>query len=95
MNKNQAKGEIKKGAGKMVANESLEAEGHIERAAGRAQSAYGDLKNAIDKKSRTITPATLAMPGEGQSPYAHHGTIRRRHDRRHNPSRTTELNRLI
>ena len=47
----EAKGDIKKGAGKIVGNESLEAEGHVEKAAGKVQTAYGDLKNAVDKNS--------------------------------------------
>lgn len=47
----QSKGEIKKGAGKALGNKSLEAEGRIDKASGKAQSTYGDLKNTIDKKS--------------------------------------------
>jgi len=47
----EAKGGIKKGAGRIVGNETLAAEGHIEKTAGRVQSAYGDLKNAIARNS--------------------------------------------
>ena len=47
----EAKGDIKKSAGRIVGNESLEAEGHIEKAAGKVQTAYGDLRDAIDRDS--------------------------------------------
>lgn len=47
----EAKGEIKKDAGKLVGNKSLEAEGVIDKATGKVQSALGDGKNAIKKKS--------------------------------------------
>ena len=58
MNKDQIKGRakeivgnIKTAAGKLVGNKKLEEKGKIEKAVGTVQSAYGDLKNAVDKKS--------------------------------------------
>jgi uncharacterized protein YjbJ (UPF0337 family) len=55
MNKDQVKGRIKaaKGdakavAGKVLGNKSLTAEGNVERAAGKIQKIYGDLKEDLD-----------------------------------------------
>ncbi|MGE5865312.1 MAG: CsbD family protein [Rhizobacter sp.] len=49
----QAKGHIKETAGKAVGNERLEAEGKVDKTAGRVQSGVGDakekVKDAIDK----------------------------------------------
>lgn len=57
MNKDQVKGhvkevegKVKEVAGKLVGNEKLEIEGRVDKAVGKAQSAYGDLKNAVEKK---------------------------------------------
>ena len=57
MNKDQIKGhvkevegKVKEVAGKIVGNEKLKAEGQIDKAVGKAQTAYGDLKEAIEKK---------------------------------------------
>ena len=56
MNKDQAKGRVKevKGkvkevAGRAVGNVNLEQKGKIEKTAGKAQAAYGDLKNDLKK----------------------------------------------
>lgn len=47
----EAKGEIKKGAGKLVGNKTLEVEGNVDKAAGKTQSAYGDMKKEIRKNT--------------------------------------------
>jgi uncharacterized protein YjbJ (UPF0337 family) len=56
MNKDQtlgrietAKGRLKEVVGKAVGNESLEREGRIQGVAGKVQSGYGDLKEALKK----------------------------------------------
>ena len=60
MNKDQIKGRIervkgsvKEKAGRAIGNPSLRAEGTVDKAAGRAQATYGDvkekIKDAIDK----------------------------------------------
>lgn len=49
----EAKGSVKEVAGKAVGNKDLEAEGSVDKAAGKVQSTYGDakekVKGAIDK----------------------------------------------
>jgi uncharacterized protein YjbJ (UPF0337 family) len=40
----QAKGSVKEAAGKVVGNENLKAEGKLDKAAGKTQATYGDLK---------------------------------------------------
>ncbi len=42
----QAKGAVKEGAGKMVGDKKLEAEGKAEKAAGKVQNAVGGVKDA-------------------------------------------------
>jgi len=49
-NVKEVKGNIKEVAGKLVGNEKLEIEGKVDKAVGNAQSAYGDLKDAVEKK---------------------------------------------
>ena len=56
MNKDQAKGRIeeakrkvKEVAGKMVGNETLEQKGKVQKAVGKVQAGYGDLKDALKK----------------------------------------------
>jgi len=51
MNKNQvkgrveqAKGNVKEAAGKIVGNPDLEAEGQVDKAVGKVQATYGDVK---------------------------------------------------
>ena len=46
---NEAKGTVKEIAGKLVGNEDLEQEGTIQKAAGKVESAYGNLKEDIKK----------------------------------------------
>ena len=41
----QAKGAIKEVAGKAVGNETLEAKGKVQKTAGRAKAAVGDVKS--------------------------------------------------
>ena len=43
----QAKGAVKEAAGKVVGNKNLEGEGKIEKATGKAQANYGDLKKDV------------------------------------------------
>jgi uncharacterized protein YjbJ (UPF0337 family) len=43
----QAKGSIKEVAGKTVGNRDLEAEGKIDKATGKVQAEYGDLKQDV------------------------------------------------
>ena len=45
----EAKGSIKQSTGKVVGNADLEAEGAIDKAAGKAQAGYGDAKEKIKK----------------------------------------------
>ena len=45
----EAKGKVKKVAGKLVGNKELEQEGVIQNAAGQVESAYGNLKQNIKK----------------------------------------------
>lgn len=56
MNKDQLKGRVKKAkgtveeaVGKVTGKESLEQKGKLEKAAGRMQAGYGDIKNDIGK----------------------------------------------
>ena len=43
---NQAKGEAKEAAGKITGDEKLKAEGKVDKATGKAQSAIGGMKDA-------------------------------------------------
>ena len=49
----QAKGSVKEATGKAVGNTSLQGEGKVDKAAGKAQATYGDakekVKGAVDK----------------------------------------------
>ena len=49
----EAKGSVKETTGKAVGNRELEAEGTVDKAAGKVQTNYGDakekVKDAIDK----------------------------------------------
>ncbi len=45
----EAKGSIKEATGKLVGNRDLEAEGTLDKAAGRAQAGYGDAKEKVKK----------------------------------------------
>jgi uncharacterized protein YjbJ (UPF0337 family) len=51
----QAKGVVKETAGKLVGDKKLETEGTTDKAAGKAQSGVGGLKNAVrGNKASTI-----------------------------------------
>jgi uncharacterized protein YjbJ (UPF0337 family) len=43
----QAKGSVKEATGKVVGNDNLQAEGQIDKAAGKAQATYGDAKQNV------------------------------------------------
>ncbi len=43
----QAKGSVKEAAGKVVGNKELEGEGKADKAAGKVQAGYGDLKKDV------------------------------------------------
>ena len=43
----QAKGSVKEVAGKVVGNEKLEAEGKLDKTAGKVKAKYGDLKEDV------------------------------------------------
>jgi len=58
MNKDQAKGRIKEAGGKIkevagraVGDLNLEQKGKLQKAAGKAQAGFGDLKNALKKRA--------------------------------------------
>ena len=46
----KAKGTIKEGAGKLTGDESMEAEGKMDKAAGKVQNAAGGVKDALKGK---------------------------------------------
>jgi uncharacterized protein YjbJ (UPF0337 family) len=48
----QAKGNVKEGAGKALGDRDLEAEGQVDQAAGKAQATYGDAKEKVKDKLR-------------------------------------------
>ncbi len=48
----KAKGKVKEAAGKLVGNESLEAEGKVDQVSGAVQKKVGDVKEAIDTVTR-------------------------------------------
>ena len=43
----QAKGSIKEATGKVVGNEKLQAEGKVDKVAGKTQATYGDVKEDL------------------------------------------------
>jgi len=43
----EAKGKVKEVAGKLVGNDELELKGKIQKTGGKAQAAYGDVKEDI------------------------------------------------
>lgn len=45
----EAKGKVKEVTGKVVGNSALEKKGAIEKAAGKVQGKFGDLKSVIKK----------------------------------------------
>jgi uncharacterized protein YjbJ (UPF0337 family) len=48
----QAKGNVKEGAGKALGDRDLEAEGQVDQAAGKVQATYGDTKEKVKDKVR-------------------------------------------
>jgi len=48
----EAKGSIKEAAGKLVANEKLEAKGKGQRILGKAQAKFGDVKHDVKNSSK-------------------------------------------
>ena len=43
----QVKGSVKEAAGKVVGNEKLKAEGRVDKASGKTQATYGDVKEDV------------------------------------------------
>ena len=58
----EAKGKVKESTGKVVGNRDLEAEGALDKAAGKAQKNYGDAKE------RSRTPSTRCDDGAEVEP---------------------------
>jgi len=52
----QAKGSLKETAGKVVGNRDLEAEGQVDKAAGKAQATYGDVKEDVKDAVKKSQP---------------------------------------
>jgi uncharacterized protein YjbJ (UPF0337 family) len=48
----QAKGEVKKDAGKVMGDKKMEAEGAAEKAAGKVQNAVGGLKDKVRESTK-------------------------------------------
>ena len=46
-------GKIKEGAGKLVGNERLEAEGQVDQVEGKTQKNYGKVKDAVKDQTNT------------------------------------------
>ncbi len=49
---NDLSGKIKEGMGKLTGDKSLESEGHMDQAKGKAQKAMGDVKDALNPDKR-------------------------------------------
>jgi uncharacterized protein YjbJ (UPF0337 family) len=50
----QAKGAVKEGTGKMVGNKKLQTEGQIDKASGKAQATYGDVKEDVKDAAKDV-----------------------------------------
>jgi uncharacterized protein YjbJ (UPF0337 family) len=48
----QAKGSVKEATGKVVRSKKLEAEGQIDKATGKTQATYGDVKEDVKDASK-------------------------------------------
>jgi uncharacterized protein YjbJ (UPF0337 family) len=48
----EAKGKVKEVAGNLVGNDDLELKGKIQKSDGKAQAAYGDLKEDVKDASK-------------------------------------------
>ena len=53
----QAKGAVKDTTGKVVGNKKLETEGQIDKATGKAQATYGDIKEDVKDAVKHNDPA--------------------------------------
>jgi uncharacterized protein YjbJ (UPF0337 family) len=53
----QAKGAVKEAAGKVVGNKKLENEGQIDKATGKVQATYGDIKEDVKDAVKRNEPA--------------------------------------
>lgn len=51
----QAKGSVKEAAGKVVGNTKLESEGQADKASGKAQATYGDVKEKVKDTAKDIS----------------------------------------
>ncbi len=49
---NQAKGSLKEGAGKLTGDSKMEAEGKLDKAAGKVQNTVGGIKDSIREDRR-------------------------------------------
>lgn len=43
----EAKGSVKEAAGKVIDDKKLQAEGQVDKTAGKAQASYGDMKDKV------------------------------------------------
>jgi len=50
----QAKGAVKEAAGKVVGNKNLETEGQVDKAGGKAQAVYGDVKEDVKDAAKDL-----------------------------------------
>jgi uncharacterized protein YjbJ (UPF0337 family) len=46
---NEAKGNLKEAAGKLVGNQKLQGEGLVDQVKGKTQAGYGDVKEQVKK----------------------------------------------
>ena len=52
----QAKGSVKEATGKVVGNKKLETEGQIDKATGKTQATYGDIKEDVKDAVKRNNP---------------------------------------
>ena len=57
----QAKGAVKETTGKVVGNKKLETEGQIDKATGKMQATYGDIKEDVKDALKPNDPADPAI----------------------------------
>lgn len=57
----QAKGAVKETTGKVVGNKKLETEGQIDKATGKVQATYGDIKEDVKDALKPSDPADPAI----------------------------------
>jgi uncharacterized protein YjbJ (UPF0337 family) len=91
----QAKGAVRKAAGKVVGDARLQAEGKADKAEGKLQNAVGGLKNAI----RRVWGSLSEKPGRGAPARVGCGLLRRckraSGEKRERPSDTAGLGRSL